>query len=208
MKNVKNYWFVTYILVLITILVLYAALYMNPTLSKIAAADQKHATYSQQIMKYNNDIKNKQTFLDNIQKLQDQIQQAKTNMPGIPMAQLGDEISKGIAAAGIQANSVMVGTPATVQNAPKSSEGYQLKAIPISIVIGGGESNLEALLKYFEKSSNGVFYVTTVNYTFTDKFSATVAINMYFYGSGSSGNTIFYYYPSGSAAAQDGLTGA
>lgn len=193
MKNLKVSGLAIYLLCLAAVLAVYYGFVYTGLSRETNDLNEEHSINAQQIASYNSMIQNKASLQKSIDDLTGKAKNVQ-NVSGIPASQLGFDLNKGLTSAGATATSVTM-SDETAAGGKKASSGRVMTQVNITLTLDCTESQLAALLNYYEKKSGAVYYVTSLSTNQQNqdgqaapsgKFTATLNMTAYYYSSSSS----------------------
>lgn len=161
MKNNKVSPLAIYLLCLAVVLALYYALIFTGLSQKTSELNEKHSANLQQISFYSQMIQKKPTLQNSIAALTAKKENLQ-KLPGLPAAELGTDLNKGLESAGVSADSVTL-SDETTASGKKFPSGHIMKQVTVSLTLDCTEKQLIDLLDYYEKKSSAVYYVNSLS---------------------------------------------
>lgn len=147
------------LIALVVILAAYYATVFTSLSGKTAALQAQHEQNMLQLSAGRSMLAQKANMQKTISDLQTKIKQSSQSL-GIPASRLGPDIQKGLSSTGVTATSVTTGSAVAGK---KTTSGKALTQVPVAITADCTIDQLTALLHYFEKGTDAVYVVNTVN---------------------------------------------
>lgn len=183
MKSRKISGVLVYLFALVVVLLLYFYFVFIPLSGKTAELDAAHEQNVTQLHVYEQQIQQEEQLKSKIDEMQAELNSLNPST-AINGQTVAEDIGKACDFAGFLPSDIQVGNE-TVINEKISSAGQTLCSVPVNLKATCTGTQLLDLLDYFEKQSQGAYYINTVNYTWgPGQFPAEFSLTLYYWNPG------------------------
>lgn len=160
--------------------------YMNfvytPMSKAVSQLDQKHNETQEQISEYRLQEAQKDKLVGHIEELKLQVAEAEKTEDAVTDKNVEEDIDTACKTAGVSLKNLSLGE-VTADTSKTSSGEKSLLNITADLEITCTDAQLQKLLNYFEKESEGTYYVKSVSYKKDkDVSDASLSLLLYYYG--------------------------
>lgn len=162
MKSVKISGVLLYLFGFVLVLMLYVNYLFLPLSDKVTKLNAEHSADTAQMQSYDNQIIKIVNLKQNIADNKTELANAALNT-GTTGKTVSEDIGLALQAAGITLKNIAVGDETADKTKP-SADGKSLCSVTVDLHVQCTNAQLLQLLNYFEKQSEGVYYINTVSY--------------------------------------------
>lgn len=184
-KKVNVTYLLIYFICLIALCIMYFVYLYQPWTNQISELNKQHLTNTAQINEYNLKVQRQNQTKADIEKVKQQLANKKKFAP-LSGRKLPADINDGLKNAGITPISIAVGEEIKSPGNEVSSEKIPMFLSIVTMSFSCNEKQLTDLLHYYEKSSTGVYYVTSLTYApvpKTNNLAVSLVMTSYYFGS-------------------------